>query len=149
MPFLLACLMGFLAFFAALGAVVYVGIVLTGLLGDGPFTVNERPVSRAGFFAAMWPLFAALPVAIGAAASAAYGLRRERPWARPLLLGYGALNAALALGLAAAEGRAVDLAAAACWGALAVGFPAWYLYRKRSVVAYFRAVEAKSGARDA
>jgi hypothetical protein len=147
MPFLLLCAMGFCAFFAVVGTLAYLGILLS-LLGDGPFTVNERPVTRAGFLAAIWPLLVALPPALASAAGVAYGLRRERPWSRPVLLGFGILNGLLSVGLALGQGDVGDVLTAGLWTALVVGMPAWYLYRKGAVVAYYHAVTAKAGVRD-
>ena len=145
MPFLLICVMGFCAFAAVVGTLAYLGIVLA-LFSDGPFNVNGHPVTRAGFIRAIWPLLVVFPPMLAGAAAAAYGLRRERPWSRRLLLDLGFLNAVLTLGLTLADGTPDNLVAAGMWCFVIAGVPAWYLYRKATVVAYFRAVSASSGA---
>jgi hypothetical protein len=145
MPFLLTCVMGFCALTAVVGTLAYLVIALS-LLGSGPFTVNDQPVTRAGFVEAMWPVLLVFPPMLAGAASAAYGLRRERPWSRRLLLALGVFNAAVTLGLAPTAGEPEHWVAAGMWCVVIVGVPAWYLYRKAAVVSYFRAVSARSGA---
>lgn len=93
------------------------------------------------------PLVAALvglPVAglAGICLAVSVGLRRERPWARPLMLAYWAVWGILIFVLKLFESNA---AVALIDTAIATAPPSavayWYLYHKENVVAYYRALE--------
>lgn len=121
-----------------LGSLAFVGAALAA---PGPFTVRGEAVSREAFLALAMPLlgvFAALGVL---ALVVAWGLRRERRWARPLLFvlacGMGACSvAAGALGGMSAG----ELTRAGLGAALLVGALGFYLWRLERVVAWFDAL---------
>lgn len=141
MPLLLLCGLGFSVFAAAVGALVLVGFGLASLFGSGGnYTVNDQPVTRAQFYAAIWPLYLIAPLAFGCIAAIAYTLWREDPRSRPLMLGYWGLMVCVSLGLAIGEGTA-DAWAGVVPGALILLLAWAYLYRKANVVAYYRVLE--------
>ncbi len=144
MPFLMLCGMGLSAFMAGLGAVVYTLILVVAALGNGPYTVNGESVDRTTFFSSMGPFFLAYPLALAAFGIVAYAFWRERPWGRAIVMAFW-----LALFLATLLVQLMEpqptgdflsglLVLLFCWA-----IAAWYFYSKSSVVAYYKAVEAK------
>lgn len=86
----------------------------------------------------------ALPVVglAGICLAVSVGLRRERPWARPLMLAYWVVGGTFTFALKLFESNA---AVALIETAIATALPSvvayWYLYNKENVVAYYRALE--------
>lgn len=108
----------------------------------GTFSIGDEVVSGPEFLRRGGWIFAVvggLLLAIGV------GLWRERPWARPLMVGYWLSFALLAL--TDAESGVGDLAGAAAFGVVGAGVAAWYVYRKPNVRSYFEARAAEASAR--
>ena len=117
------------------GAVLLVGFALAG---KTPYIIDGREVSREDWLQLAVPLFA---VTIVLMAVIAYALLRERAWSRhAVMLHWGAVGGygLLLLFLGAVE-RALA-ARVVAEAAVAGVFSAWYFYRKRNVVAYFRSL---------
>jgi hypothetical protein len=140
MPLLLLCGLGFSAFFSALGAIVFTIFAIT-IPFTTSYSVDGHPATRAEFFAASWPSLGILPVLLLFVA-VAFALWRELPWSRPLILGLWGANLVLFIGLEI-WGPVKDRGD---WTPVFV-FPImiaivwWYLYRKATVVAYYRVLE--------
>jgi hypothetical protein len=100
----------------------------------GTYTINGTTVSGPEFlrrFGIVWGAVSALYLAIG------YGLMREKPWARPLMMLYWVGGAAL---LFAAGGASSEAGCSAALLLFPAGAAAWYLYEKDSVVEYYDAL---------
>jgi len=144
MPFLLLCGMGFSAFFAGLGTVVW-SLLLISIPFQSRFSFNGRDVSRPDFVASMWPFFAVYFLVLVAFGAVAYSLWKERTWSREAMAGFW-----VALGLTAFGAQSIEPAPQADFlsGIAAIGFCAilalWYLYGKRSVRAYFSAIRTQA-----
>jgi uncharacterized membrane protein HdeD (DUF308 family) len=70
----------------------------------------------------------------------AYGLWRDRPWTRPLMLAYWPVVAAVLVAVAWNDPDFAENVAVACVsGVIETAVAGWYLYRKANVVAYFEA----------
>ena len=139
-PFLIKLLAFLLGLWSVTATIAVVAFVSDGMttytFNDVPVT-HEQLMDRAGGALA---LFAALALATGATA---WALHRERVWGRHVLL---ATFAAAALGPTAVvphTQRSGDLAITFVFVALLLAPIAWYLYRKRNVVAYYRELATK------
>lgn len=126
-------------FFTAVGAVAFIGLLLSAPFDAGTFTINGEVVSGPEFLRRAGPAFLLVALLFGATA---IGLWRDRPWTRPLMMAYWPVVTALVIGLSWGQPELVTQAL----GALSFSIPAavvawWYLYRKDNVVAYFRARE--------
>jgi hypothetical protein len=141
MPLLLLCGLGFSAFFSGLGAFVLT-IFAIWLPFSSSYSIEGHAVTRAQFFADSWPIWVAFPPFLLLFAAIAYALWRELPWSRQLMVAFWGGNLLLGVGLAA-WGPVHDPGE---WPQLAIyliiiGIVWWYLYRKPSVVAYYRVLE--------
>lgn len=141
MPLLLLCGMGLLAFFVAVGSIAYTVIALVSLLGHGPFTVNDSPVSKAEFIHTIWPILAFYPLGLLALGAMAYALWRERAWSRPAMMAFWlvAVAATIIEQFVTPEDIPTFIITVITL-LLSATIAAWYLYRKRSVASYYRAV---------
>ena len=75
----------------------------------------------------------------------AYGLWKERPWSRAAMMGFWAAGIIATAAIYYVTGISRDDAIAALVSyALVMAIAWWYLYSKKSVVEYFRAIAAKS-----
>lgn len=103
--------------------------------------LGDRTVSRAEFLAATWPTLSILPVATAFVVAIAWGVWKERAWARPVMIAYtlSATAWVAVVGLWTGEPFATSFAMDVGLAA----FTAWYLYRKQSVVAYYNALRAR------
>lgn len=131
---------GFLTFIAGLYTFTAGMIVLMGLMaviGIGTYRINGQQVSPDEFLTRAMPLFLTVGAAVG---TIAYGVWRDRAWARPLLLGFVlTITVAPVIMAALTGGNVAELLPSAVVMLLFTGFLAWYLYRKSNVVAYFDA----------
>jgi uncharacterized membrane protein (UPF0136 family) len=141
MPLVLLCGLGFSAFFSALGALVF-ALLAISLPFSRTYAVDGHAATRAQFLAASIPVLVAFPPILVLFAAIAYALWRELPWSRPLILAFWGANLLLGAGLAV-------------WGPVrdrgewvpvpvylvVIGIVWWYLYRKSTVVAYYRVLE--------
>lgn len=82
-------------------------------------------------------------------AAIAIGLWRERAWARPVMLAYWPISAALVVALSWHDAHLLSTVVSTGLFTL-IAFPtaAWYLYDKENVVAYFKS-RAREVSRDA
>jgi len=127
---------------ATLGACFVGMFVPIGLLGYGTFDWNGHVATT---FVERLPLLAGFAALAGFLAAMAIGYWKECRWARPLaplfwlvLAGYFKVSMAATSTDPVGDWLAAGMLAAV--GCLA----AWYFYRKRSVVAYYRALPPKS-----
>jgi len=144
-PFLLKLLTFFLGFWGVLAIVL--GIVNLGA-DNTTYSINGQAVTREEFQVRAGGMLVLMPVAALLALVAAWGLYRERPWGRHAAF---ALFAVSLLGPITTASR-VTASAAMLWAqavvTLLVLLPVgWYLYRKRSVVSYYRALTDRRTAR--
>jgi len=118
------------------GGVCLLFVVLAAF-NMGAYRIDTQPVSPCEFLRVGGPSFTLLGLWFGAIA---FGLWRERPWARPLMLAYWPLSTALVVALDWRQADAVaDGLAAAFFSLIAFAVAAWYLYGKSNVVAFFDA----------
>jgi hypothetical protein len=117
-------------------------IMLLAPFNMGSYSINGQAVSGPEFlrrFGILWTLAGALLLVI------AYGLYRERPWTRPLMLGYWLV---IGLLLFTAEigksGSAGSMLSAIAWASFYLFGAGAYLYGKASVVQYYRSLERAS-----
>jgi hypothetical protein len=112
-----------------------------GLAGVFPYLMDAQDVTREQWLAAAAPLFA---VTIVLMAVIAYGLQRRRAWSRHAVVAHWAVvfawGAVLWIRDAVAPGLALRVMAEAGSAGL---IAAWYFYRKRNVVAYFRSLDVR------
>lgn len=136
-PLLLTLFAVFLTFFAGVGSLV----MLTSVLGSGPYTINGEPATKGEFLRTIVPM---LPVIV-AAGTVSFGLWREKGWARPLLLslyalaGLGSALMPLILNL-----PGVSVFPGLIFTLIVVALLGWYLYRKENVVEYYRALALRA-----
>jgi hypothetical protein len=135
----------FLLSLGQLGAAVFAlgfgGMLLLAPFDAGTFTVNGEQVSGPEFLRRAGLLFGGIAVLM---AAIAVGLWQNRPWARPLMVGYWLLAAAMPLVLPA-ETRS-EMWASSIFMIVAAAIAAWYLYGKENVRAYFEAWTARTPA---
>jgi len=120
--------------FWSLNAIWY-GVMLFMSRGTGMIAVGGVEFVGAG----QHVLMAAISVAVGlGVAVAAYGFLVERPWARPLLVGWTAGSSAsmIAITMIAGGDLAIGLALA-LRPLLILAVMVWYLYWSRRVVTYY------------
>ena len=118
------------------------GVTFLTLLGLAPcdvgeFSYNGRAVSGPEFLRLAGPTFA---VVGGLFAAIGWGLWRNKPWARPLIMlwWFALIVLVIAVSWGTPEGRIEALGTLATLVPLAV-IAWWYLYRKENVVTYFAA----------
>lgn len=115
------------------------------LLGSGTYTVNGAEVTKAEFLRTGGSIFYfAVPFLAAYLSAIAFALIKERPWSRPLLLGYCPMIELLVVFTLwtqkAADYRA-DTRFSLIEFVIASLMARWYLYRTRAVVAYYRALQ--------
>jgi hypothetical protein len=148
MPFLLLCGMGFSAFFASLGTLIFIPMALVMLLGDGPFRSNDVVVDKATFLADAAPLLIIFPIVLAAYGTVAYGLWKERRWTRTVIMGFWAVLFAGMVGVAVFVPSGDQNVVGSLISFLFMwGIAAWYCYGKRSVLEYYQAIEAQEASR--
>jgi hypothetical protein len=120
-------------------AVTFLALPFLALFDAGTFTLNEEPVSGPEFIRAGGLAFGVVGLLF---AAIAFGLWRDRPWARPLIMLFWPALIVIVIALSwdtpDAVAQAVGILASA--GPLAL-IAWWYLYRKTNVTAYFAAHE--------
>jgi hypothetical protein len=128
---------------SAFFAVGFGVVLLLAPFDAGTFTVDGQVVSGPEFLRRAGVLFATVALLM---AAIALGLWRNRPWVRPIMVGYWVLAAAMPLALGG-ETRS-ELWPTSVLLLAAAGIAAWYLYGKENVRAYFEAwTERSAGAR--
>ena len=125
-------------FMSGLMGVTFLAVLAFAPFDIGEFTYNGERVSGPEFLRLAGPLFlvvGALFAAIG------WGLWRNKPWARPLIMFFWmaliVLIIAVAWGMPDGRGEALGTLPSLLPMA---GIAWWYLYRKENVVAYFAAL---------
>ena len=148
MPFLLLCGIGFSAMFGTISiATVATILLMTPFVST--FTVNEEPATRAQFLSFAAPILLAFLALAAAALGIVWALWKELPWSRPAILAFWLVGLFTLPGLALESGDAGDLrSTVATWGVL-TACVWWYLYGKRTVVTYYRAISARHEQRGA
>ena len=115
-------------------------LFVVALFGRGTFSINNEPVSSSEFLrraGAAWLIITASMLAI------AYGLWRERSWARPLMVAWWANGIVIPIFLSLhGEWPIADAVWSGAQCLIASVLAYLYLYRKDNVVAYFEALEA-------
>lgn len=132
-PLMLTVVMGFGAFWAGVVMIVF----LFAVLGGGPYSVNDRLVTKGEFLGSMWPLVALVPVVGGIA----WALWCELAPVRHFM--FGCLLASMGLWIATPATSRTDRVVGTLLGALHLFGGGWYLYRKPNVVAWFSGLEAR------
>jgi hypothetical protein len=143
MPFLLLAGMGLSAFMTGVGALAYVGIVIM-IPFSKSFTMNDVPVTRSAFLAESWPFFVTYPLLLAAFGLVAYGLWRERPWSRDIMMALWLLGAAASVILQfVTPAPRGDFLAGLFSMALCAGLAGWYLYGTATVRSYYQALSER------
>lgn len=137
-PLALTLVMWFMGFWAGACLLTLVSV----WLGDGPIMINGAPTDRGEVLNLLTPMLLPLGLAAGAAAMT---LWIESPWARPTLL--FALLLAGPFATFPSWNQATNPGGAPALGLLAMTpvllLAWWYLYLKKDVVAYFKAVSRR------
>lgn len=131
-----------------------IGMVLSGALGAfsvgltalapfnlGTYSINGKTVTGPEFLrqvGTVWTVGGLLCLVI------AYGLYRERPWTRALMLAFWVVIGALTFATKMSKGSAGDLVSSIAWTVFCLGTTGAYLYAKTNVVDYYRALERRS-----
>lgn len=124
-----------------LGSLATIGLIITFMTvtvpGNEDYIVDNRLATQGDFLVKMLPFIllylAAVPIA--------YGLWRERPWTRPLLLAFFSIpEFGKYLMPRWSEAPAHAFIPRFILSAVLIGLLAWYLYRKRNVVRYYNAL---------
>lgn len=151
-PFLLTCTMVFASLFAASGLIVLSIMMFVG--GSGTtYRIQGTNVSREEFMARSGAFFAFFAIVVIFMGITAFGLYDERPWTRRLLAWYwpcvGVFVLAAPLTLSPMMRMETISVFLECAAMSLIGW--WYLYRKRSVVGYYDALEHanRASSRDA
>jgi hypothetical protein len=129
--------------FVTLWFAVVVLIFVVALVGNGPYKVDGQPVTKSEFFSD--PRFFAFAPVIVISAWIAWALWRERPWARPLMLGSW-----IVVGVPPIFARDADWASrvsSILFVVITMTIASWYLYGKANVVAYFQRLKESSASR--
>jgi hypothetical protein len=140
-PFLLQAGAAFAGLSAVVGALTVLAMLAIASFSTGPFTWNDRPVSRAQFLGYL-PLFLLVfSVPVVYFGVIALGVWRERSWTRHAVLAMWLIVAADLIG----QGFAgeLGLATALGWSSVYLATVGWYFYGKANVVAYYRALESR------
>jgi len=142
MPFLLRCGMAFLAVVGAVGVLAVALILLVAPIA-GTFVVDDEPATRGQFLSSALPMLLALLALAALALAIAWALWKERPWSRTAILVCWLVGLFTLPGLVpdASDSRALR-SEVTTWAVLAA-LVWWYLYRKRAVAAYYRALIAR------
>jgi hypothetical protein len=143
MPFLLLCGMGFSTFFAGIGALAYMAILLM-LPFTTHFTLNGQSVTRPEFLASIWPLLLAYPFPLVLFGTIAYALWREKPWTRTLMMGLWGLGAVAAIAAPALDSDSQSNFPPGIIGlVLCAAVASWYLYGSKAVRSYYAALRGR------
>lgn len=134
-PLLLLIFMVFLGFLATIGVIIT--FMTVTVPGNEEYIVDNRLATQSDFLVKMLPFIllhlAAVPIA--------YGLWKERPWTRPLLVAFFAIpEFGKYLTPRWSEAPAHAIIPRFILSALLIGFLSWYLYRKQNVVRYYNAI---------
>jgi hypothetical protein len=105
-------------------------------LNLGTYTLGDERVSGLEFFQRAGLLWGALTVSM---LSISYGLWRERPWARPLMVAWWVNGALMALFPPWGSPTVGDAVSGIVQSLIGGTIAWWYLYKKENVVAYFDA----------
>jgi hypothetical protein len=111
--------------------------VIFSPLNMGHYSINGRVVTGPEFFRRFGVFLA---VAAATCLPIGYALLRELPWSRHLMAFFWA-GTILATFFSGLGSNAAFLSCTVGMMVLEFAIAAWYLYRKRNVVAYFRALE--------
>jgi len=145
MPILLRIAMVFFTMAGAMFAFSAVVALPQLVFGYGTYSVNGVPVTKEEFFRTSGVIiFLAIPIFALYLSAMAFALIRERPWSRPLLMAYfPILGLAVMLVFGTDKGGDHRSEIRFVLIELAIGtlIAWWYLYRKRAVVAYYRALQ--------
>jgi hypothetical protein len=116
-------------------------LLVGGLAGAFPYVLDAHDVTREQWLVAAAPLYAVTIVLMGVIA---YGLLRRRVWSRLAVIAHWAVVFAwgVLLGMRSTVTPGLALRVITEAGALGL-IAAWYFYRKKNVVAYFRLLAAR------
>ena len=143
MPFLLRLAMILGAFFGIFGTVVGLWALVRVVVSDGPFQFIDDPVSKADFLTVAVPFLVVYISACLTAGAAAWALWKRQARSRLLL---AALLSEFVVGDAAMlvfmnrtlDVTTAEVASTALFFTVLVALGLWYLFRKESVVRYYR-----------
>lgn len=146
-PALLTMAMVFFFLFSAMTLII---VPLMLLSSGGSYSINGVAVTHDEFVARSRVFIIGFPLLAIYVGAMAFALYQQRPWSRPLLAVYLPLVGILTI-LSNSEamishpqpGAGGDVAASAIGLAVLSLVAVWYLYRKRSVVAYYRAIQPR------
>ena len=143
-PFLITCGMAFMAFFAAVAAVVVPLFIVIALVSSGPFTIDGVPVTKGAFLSFSLPIFLVIVPVATLAGAFAWGVWKERAWTRGAAMAFWVCSALVSIGQLI---LVPDQRSEAVQGLLSllviVPVALWYFYRKRTVVLYYGALQAR------
>lgn len=125
----------------ALGTVTTLGfIVATGFV-PGPYTVNGQRASFGDFFAFAVPVLVGYLLISAGMMVLAWGLKRERLWARPLLLGLAGATVVVPLTMAIAMRMMLGVGLIRVLAPFVILVVLWWqLYFDDDIVAYYAAL---------
>lgn len=127
--------MVFFAFLALFGAIIT--LITLVMPGNEDYLVDNQIATKSDFMVKMLPSMFRFLVA----APIAYGLWKERTWARPMLLAFfGIPELGKYLLPAWRDAPPGVIVLRLVISAIAIGLLGWYLYRKRNVVHYYKAL---------
>src|SRR4051812_37282846 len=118
---------------------IFLFLFLLAPFNAGSYTIQGVPVSGLDFLRRAGVLWAVLTASL---LSIAYGLWRERPWVRPLMIAWWANSVLLALFPPFGDTGSSDAFSGVVQGLIGSLVAWWYLYHKHNVVAYFEARRA-------
>jgi hypothetical protein len=123
------------------GALALLGVACAGL-GIGSYSINGQSVSGSEFLAQAGPYLGAvglLSLLIG------FGIWRERPWTRWVIVAFWAVSLAGGAGLGWSRSGLGGAAGGLAQSLLPAILATWYCFGKDNVVAYYRALEVLDG----
>jgi UDP-N-acetylmuramyl pentapeptide phosphotransferase/UDP-N-acetylglucosamine-1-phosphate transferase len=113
------------------------------------FTINDAPATRSEFLKFAAPILGGSAVVGVIAGLAAYALWHERPRSRELMMAMWGLVVVIGIGvLVWGETPSAEAIAGLVEVVIIAAVAYWYLYHKRSVVAYYRTISEQQGQRD-
>jgi len=134
-PLFLLMLMVFLGSLAAIGLIIT--FLTVTVPGNEEYIVDNRLATQSDFLIKMLPFILLYLTAV----PIAYGLWKERPWTRPLLIAFFSIPEFGKYFTPRWSGApAHAFIPRFLLSALLIGLLAWYLYRKRNVVRYYNAL---------
>ena len=140
MPLLLAIGMALSAFFAITFGFVLLVFALV-IPFSKSFTIDNAPATRGEFLKVALPILGLVGIAAALAGCVAYALWRERPWSRDLMMALWGGCCLVGIGVIIWGNQPrvaalIGLIETVVFAAIAYG----YLYHRRVVVAYYRAI---------